>query len=246
MSFAGALLFGRYAFPPNRLGYCGPDDNDALLQQVAAKKPDEGLLELERRFEGAYPYLCLIAQANGIPDPFDSRVVEAYWIGNELLERVEAAPMYESLRDRFSSRMKTSEFGWLASKLELSARPHHNFHVFDVYVRAGLMRNERADIAIETMDSCRISWGRVLEVDGPDVVVERPQLILGAGKLTLSEPRPFRASRQLDGRGFVDGVKQGDMVAIHWNWACDLLDAGALSRLQRATQRSMALANLTI
>jgi hypothetical protein len=246
VSFAGALLFGRYAFPPNRLGYCGPDDNEALLEQVSAKKPDQGLLELERRFEGAYPYLCLIAQANNIPDPFDSRVVEAYWIGNELLEQVEAAPFYESLRARFSARMKSSEFAWLGRKLELSARPHHNFHVFDVYVRAGLMRNERADIAIETMDSCRISWGRVAAVEGAELVVERPQLVLAAGKLTLSETRTFRASRQLNGRGFVDGVHVGDIVSIHWDWACDVLEAGALARLQRATQRSMALANLTI
>lgn len=246
MSFAGALLFGRYAFPPNRLGYCGPDDNQALLEQVSAKRPDQGLVELERRFEGAFPYLCLISQANNIPDPFDSHVVEAYWIGNELLERVEAAPFYESLSQRFRSRMKPSEFGWLANKLELSARPHHNFHVFDVYVRAGLMRNERADIALETMDSCRISWGHVIEIAGVDLVVERPQLVLADGKLTLSAPRSFRVSRQLDGRGFVDDVKLGDMVSIHWSWACDVLDAGALSRLQRATQRSMALANLTI
>jgi hypothetical protein len=246
VSLAGALLFGRYAFPPNRLGYCGPDDNQTLLEQVSERRPDQGLLELERRFEGAYPYLCLIAQANQIPDPFDCRVVEAYWIGNELLERVEAAPFYESLSERFRSRMKPSEFGWLARKLELSARPHHNFHVFDVYVRAGLMRNERADIAVETMDSCRVSWGRVVAVETTDLVVERSQLVLSGGKLTLSEPRAFRASRQLDGHSFVDGVKVGAMVSVHWNWACDVLDAGAISRLQRATQRSLALANLTI
>ncbi len=246
MSFAGALQFGRYAFPPNRLGYCGPDDNQALLEQVAARRPDQGLVELEKKFEGAYPYLCLIAQANEIADPFDSRVVEAYWIGNELLERVEAAPFYESLSQRFRSRMKPSEFGWLARKLELSARPHHNFHVFDVYVRAGLMRNERAEIAVETMDSCRISWGRVTTVEGAELLIERPKLVLTGGKLTLTEPRSFRARRQLDGRGFVEGVRPGDVVSSHWDWACEVLDAGALSRLQQATRRSMALANLTI
>jgi hypothetical protein len=246
VSLAGALLFGRYAFPPNRLGYCGPDDNQALLEQVSESRPDRGLLELERRFEGAYPYLCLIAQANEIPDPFDRRVVDAYWIGNELLDRVEAAPFYESLSSRFRNRMKASDFTWLSRKLELSARPHHNFHVFDVYVRAGLMRNERADIAVETMDSCRISWGRVVAIEGPDLLVERPQLVLADGKLTLSEPRGCRVSRQLEGRGFVDGVNTDDMVSIHWNWACDVLDPDALSRLSRATQRSLALANLTV
>ena len=246
MSSAGALLFGRYAFPPNRLGYCGPDDSQALLEQVSASKPDRGLVELERRFEGAYPYLCLIAHANDIPDPFDSRVVEAYWIGNELLERVGGAPFYASLRERFGDRLKPSEFGWLARKLELSARPHHNFHVFDIYVRAGLMRNERADIALETMDSCRISWGRVAAVEGAELMVDRPQLVVAGGKLALSEPRPFRVSRQLDGHSFVDGVSVGDLVSIHWNWACDVLGPAGLSRLRRATQRSLTLANLTI
>jgi hypothetical protein len=246
VSFAGALLFGRYAFPPNRLGYCGPDDNQALFEQVASKRPDQGLIELERRFEGAYPYLCLIAQANGIPDPFDARVVEAYWIGNDLLASVESGPFYDSLKQRFGNRMKPSEFGWIARKLELAARPHHNFHVFDVYVRAGLMRNEKADIAVETMDSCRISWGRVTAVEGAEILVERPQLALAGGKLTLSEPRAFRASRQVDGQGFIDEVKVGDMVSIHWSWACDVLDASALARLRRVTQRSLALANLSI
>jgi Family of unknown function (DUF6390) len=246
MSLAGALLFGRYAFPPNRLGYCGPDDNQALLEYVAAARPDRGLLELERRFEGAYPYLCLIAQANRIADPFDEQVVEAYWIGNRLLEKVSAKPFYESLDERFRNRMQASEFRWLATKVEMSARPHHNFHVFDVYVRAGLMRNERADIAVETMDACRISWGRVVAVEGAELVVDRPQLVLLEGKLALSKPCTLRVSRQLDGKGFVDGVRVGDLISIHWSWACAVLSQGELARLQRETRFSMELANQTI
>ncbi|MDE3075516.1 MAG: hypothetical protein KGJ86_08810 [Chloroflexota bacterium] len=246
MTVAGALLFGRYAFSPNELGYCGPDDNPALLEYVSSGKAGRGLLELEKKFEGAYPYLCLIARANGIPDPFDGRVVEAYWIGNELLERVAAAPFYESLKERFADRMKTSEFRWLSRKLEMSARPHHNFHVFDVYVRAGLMRDARADIALETMDSCRVSWGRVAAIEGPDMVVQRPQLTLCQSKLALSDPRPFRVSRQRDGKGFVGAARIGDVVSVHWKWACDVLDAGALARLKQATQRCLALANETI
>ena len=30
MSVQGALLFARYAYPPNELGYCGPDGAGAL------------------------------------------------------------------------------------------------------------------------------------------------------------------------------------------------------------------------
>ncbi len=243
---SGALLFGQYAFPPNRLGYCGPDDYQALFEYVAAGTTDAGLLELERRFSGAYPYLRLIAHANHITDPFDHRVVEAYWIGNQYLEQVAASPFYTSLGERFKSRMDTRTFGWLTSKLEHGARPHHNFHVFEVYTRAGLMGDAGANITLETMDSCRISWGRVAMVEGAELVVERPALSLHAGKLTLSPPSPGRVLRQIGGRGFADDARVGDVVSIHWNWACEVLSPVALRRLADNTARYVALANETL
>lgn len=246
MTAPGALLFGRYAFPPNQLGYCGPDDHQALLEYVAERRVDQGLVELERRFEGAYPYLCLIAEANGLADPFDERVVEAYWIGNSLLERVEARPLHDSLSARFAPRMRGQAFRWLATKVEHGARPHHNFHVFDVYMRAGLMNDERARIAVETMDSCRISWGRVEAVDGGTLTVRRQPLVLAGGRLALGPPEPRPVTRQFDGLGFVDAVVPGDHVSLHWSWACDRLDARALTALQRNTERYLGLANLTI
>jgi hypothetical protein len=243
---SGALLFGRYAFPPNRLGYCGPSDHQALFEYVAARRTDQGLMELERRFEGAYPYLKLIAHANGIADPFDRRVVEAYWIGNAYLERVEPSSFYASLGDRFKDRMAGNSFSWLASKLELGAKPHHNFHVFDVYTRAGLMNDAHASIAIETMDACRISWGRVVAADGVELVVERPALSWEHGRLALTAPQDMRVMRQIDGRGFADNAQPGDFISIHWTWACEVLRAPALQRLMGATRRYLALANETL
>lgn len=242
----GALLFGRYAFAPNRLGYCGPEDHPALFGYVSQGATDQGLIELERQFDGAYPYLRLIAQANNIPDPFDYRVVEAYWIGNEYLERVAASPFYESLRQRFSKLMDDRSFYWLTSKLEHSARPHHNFHVFEVYRRKGTLHDNHAAVGLERMDSCRISWGRVAQVDGAELLVERPALELRDGRLVLSEPQPRRVTRQIDGRGFADNAQPGDYVSIHWSWACEKLDATALQRLIANTNRYLAMANTTI
>jgi len=242
----GALMFGRYAFPPNELGYCGPPDHQALLDYVSADAPDKGLVELERRFEGAYPYLVLIAHANGIADPFDERVVDAYWVGNSLLNKVEAGTFRDSLADRFAPRMNAKSFTWLTTKLSNGARPHHNFHVFDVYVRAGLMNDDRAPIALELMDSCRVSWGRVAGVEADELAVERPALALIDGKLGLTEAQVSRVTRQKAGQGFVEGVKVGGWVSIHWNWACDVLDGGARQRLIRATDRCLELANIPI
>lgn len=246
MSVTGALLFGRYAFAPNRLGYCGPDDHQALFEYVSQQSPDKGLVELERRFEGAYPYLQLIAQANNIPDPFDQRVVEAYWIGNRYLEGVKESSFYESLQQRFKKRIDSREFGWLVSKLEQGARPHHNFHVFEVYLRAGLMNDPHAPILLSTMDACRISWGKVVAVEGADLIVARPALSLLNGKLGLNQPQVVQVARQIDGRGFTDKAQPGDYVSVHWNWACDILSPSALQRLTRATCAYLALANQTI
>ena len=52
---SGALLFARYAYPPNALGYCGADQNRTLLEYGDAGASDQGLVELARSFEGAWP-----------------------------------------------------------------------------------------------------------------------------------------------------------------------------------------------
>ena len=77
----GAILFARYAYPPNELGYCGPPDHRALLDYGAERAFDQGLVELARGFAGAWPYLEFIATSTGIGSPLDRRVVEAYWLG---------------------------------------------------------------------------------------------------------------------------------------------------------------------
>ena len=246
MSATGALRFGRYAFPPNRLGYCGPDDHVALLQYVSSGRHDVGLVELERRFEGAYPYLALIAMANGLPDPFDERVVDAYWIGSPLLARVGAAPFHESLRTRFGRRMDRRSFDWLAAKVSGGAVPHHNFHVFDVYTRAGLMNDPAAPVLLETMDACRISWGQVVAVEGEQLLIRRPPLVLEGGRMALAEPRLERVARQHEGLGFVAEAQPGDHVSVHWSWACEVLAERSLARLRATTARCLELANLTI
>jgi hypothetical protein len=52
---AGALLFARYAYPPNALGLCGADSPRTLLEYGNARESDGGLAELARTFDGAWP-----------------------------------------------------------------------------------------------------------------------------------------------------------------------------------------------
>jgi len=89
----GPLMFVRYAYPPNALGYCGPADFAAFREYAVAGVVDRGLVQLAQAFAGAWPYLELIATGCGIGDPLDRRVVEAYWVGNDLQATVEYRPL---------------------------------------------------------------------------------------------------------------------------------------------------------
>jgi hypothetical protein len=242
----GAQLFLRYAFRPNLLGYCGGADNLALLQYGVEGRVDPGLIELESQFEGALPYLQLIARANRIEDPFDRRVVEAYWIGNALLDRVDLGALYRSVEERFKGRAQPKDWRWLATKAPAGARPHHSFHVLEVYPRVGLMRSGAVDHVVETMQQCMIRWGRVESVADADLLAEVPPLVLEGGVLRLGAPRIERVLRSIDRRGFVDGVGPGDWISVHWGWACDSLSEEQHARLERYTRHHLSLCNETL
>lgn len=250
----GPVLFARYAFGPNRLGLCGPEDWRSLLELGAASgatrsqalEIDHGLRDLAAGFEGAYPYLELIASAHAIEDPMDLRVVDAYWIGNALSDGVDPVLMTRSMDARFRAQLLPEAWKWLEGKPEAGARPTHAFHVFDIFPRVGLMRGGAVTDAVGLMDSCRIRWGRVIEVSGESLVVNAVPLGLVDGKLALGEPKVQTVRRWLDGTGFVSDVEAGDVVSLHWDWACEVLSPARLDALQRRTMAQLELANQTI
>jgi len=243
---SGPALFARYAYGPNRLGYCGPDQAQELLAQASGGGEEQVLRGLAAQFEGAYPYLELIARANGIGDPLDAGVVEAYWLGNGLLRAVEPGLLERSLESRFRRRLRGDGWRWLADKPADGALPVHAFHVLDVFPRLGLMRSGSVDRVLETIDSCRVRWGRVLERDGDWLVVSAVPLTMMEGKLVLAPPRIERVRGWLDGVGYLNGVGAGDVVSIHWDWACDTLSPRRLTALQGWTAHELQIANRTI
>lgn len=241
---AGPITFARYAYPPNRLGLCGPHDAPAL-QQAALEGADREIRGLARGFEGAYPYLHLIADANGIADPLDRRVVDAYWLGSEPAARVGRRGLHRDLRDRFRARMSIAEWGWLEVAIAGGSQPSHAFHVLEVFPRTGLLRGDAAPI-LETIDACRIRWGTVLAVDGEQLTVSAPRLELIEGALRIGTARPELISAWRDGAGLLGGVRPGHQVSLHWGWACDRLSPTQLARLIRSTNLAVATANQTI
>jgi hypothetical protein len=239
----GALLFVRYAFPPNELGYCGPSDSQELLGYGTNGVVDRGLGALARQFDGAWPYLELIAGAVGIPDPLDRRVVEAYWVGNSLLDRIGTTAFGNSMEERF--RRRSGQFSMLAEGACAGGVPHHSFHVFGVYPWVGMLGDGRkSDTALTVLDRCRIRWGQVDSVDGDTVLVRSRPLTWDGQALTLGEPVAETVTRSVGGSGFLtDPLAPGDWVSLHWDWVCDRLDARQLANLRRYSRRQLEITN---
>ena len=231
---AGPLLFARYAYPPNALGLCGADSPRTLLQYGDAGVSDGGLAELARTFDGAWPYLELIAGANGLDDPLDARVVQAYWVGNELLDRVRPAALARHVEDRFRGRLgRAGEH--VVTAVAAGAVPHHCFHVFAVYPWLGLLRTGIVDEPLRVLDQCRTTAAVVRSVDVDSAEVLARPLRWDGLRLRLGEPEPRIVRWRDGGLSFVPDLHPGDSVSLHWDFVCDRLKPMAQLALERAT-----------
>jgi hypothetical protein len=239
----GPLLFARYAYPPNALGLCGADRPRELLEYGDAHTSDPGLAETARTFDGAWPYLTLIAGANGIADPLDERVVEAYWVGNELLGQVAPGDLARHIDDRFHGRLGRAQ-ETVYDTVAAGAVPHHCFHVFAVYPWLGLMRTGIVDEPLRVLDQCRTTPASVQSVgdDGTVAVLARP-LLWSDGALALGEPSTRTVRWQTDGLAFVTKPTPGDHVSLHWDFVCDLLSPRSARALLAANQRAIHAVN---
>ncbi|MGB9111178.1 MAG: DUF6390 family protein, partial [Acidimicrobiales bacterium] len=233
----GAVLFARYAYPPNALGYCGPSDSLSLAGALRERDVAD-LSLLAREFDGAWPYLKLIAGCNGIADPLDLRVVEAYWVGNDLLHRVPKQAMLSSLDERFARRAGPT-FPNVANAVPLGGVPHHSFHVFAVYPWLGLLRAGRQGPALDVLDQCRVRWGRVVSVDSDTAVVSTSTLAFSDSRLVLAEEHEVRARRLARQEGNDPDLRAGDLVSLHWDWICQTLSPARARRLQGYTRENL-------
>ena len=239
----GPVVFARYAFPPNSHGFCGPGDPAAFFEYGVAGADDRGLRAMSQQFSGAWPYLELIASATGLDDPLDRRVVEAYWVGSPRLDHVDTRAVGGSMEERFRV-MTGPKFPILAQSVLAGGVPHHSFAVFCIYPWTGLLSDGRkAEQALTVLDRCRIRWGKVVAVQGDQVVVEFRPLTWDGKQLDLGETETETAVRSLDGVSMIADLEPGDWVSLHWEWVCDRLTERQVGFLRSFTQRHLRIVN---
>ncbi len=245
MKSDGVLFHAKHAFMPNSLGYCGPDEKGQIQRELEGNRSDEELVQTLQKFEAAYPFLKLIAKSSG-REVFDYSVPEAYWIGNGLLDRVPVSDFYSfshhEIRGRDPEKVRE-----VFRRLDGVAPPHHTFYVMSTYATSAVpdgpnITNQAKRKLAEVVDNCRISWGTVRKVGKDELQVEVRRVDFDDGGLSLARPAVKRVRYNPEVRPF-GTVRAGDVVSIHWNYACDVLTPRQARNIARYTDTDIRLTN---
>jgi len=245
MKADGVLFHAKHAFMPNSLGYCGPDEKGQIQRDLEGDRSDEELVQTLQKFEAAYPFLKLIAKSAG-RQVFDYSVPEAYWIGNRLLDQVPVSDFYSFSHHEIRGR-DPKKVQQVFRRLDGTAPPHHTFYVMSTYATAVVpdgpnVTNEARRKIAGVVDDCRISWGTVRKVRKGELQVEVRRVSLDDGGLSLTRPAVKSVRYNPEVKPF-GAVRAGDVVSIHWNYACDVLTQRQAKNIARYTDADIRLVN---
>lgn len=237
----GERLFARYAHAPNALGYCGPAAARALQQVACGGGDDVNVKRLAKQFSGAWPYQQLIGELAGAKT-LSERVGRAYWTGNELTDSVDRGRLGELLLERFGSQAG-HYWSHLTDDLLAEVTPTHVFHVLGVYPWSRLLPTGLPE-PLQVLDSCRVRAGGVVDVRGDRLVVRTDTLTWDGRELGLAPVAEESVGYRTDDGDFLAGTPaRGDLVALHWGFACDRLTAADAAALRAGTETQLRLTN---
>jgi hypothetical protein len=236
----GVQLGARFSIATNRLQYCGPAEAAPLLYQAITS--ETGHAEAARAlagFEALMPYLEFIADKTGRP-PFDAEVVEAYWIGNALLDAFEREDFLRLLRALTLRGLPRSAAQRLADHLPSRPLPHHLFHV--AFVGVGMVTGH-VPTTLANMESCRPAWAEVLEAKEGRLRLRGPVLAFQGNELGWGPDQ--ERSLPYDPK-VLPGIQPGDSVTVHWGWPALKLSSTQRETLEKYSQRSLEQANESV
>ncbi len=235
-SIAGLKIAARFGFRPHYLGLCGPKQarQQKLLQKFLQGEVSTRKMEaVFRKFLGAYSYYKVIARSNKIKNPFDKRVVSAYWIGNELLDKVKTEDLRKMIAREFvGPDLLPKEIALKkAGAVPVGSKPHHSFHVLVIGSVTGSVDFKNTKLK----DLCRIGWGRVKRVKAKSCLVEYQPLV-GEKKIKLG--KSVKKEIIWD-KNLVPKVKIGDWLAFHWDYSAQILTQKDVKNLRKYTLNTL-------
>lgn len=219
-----------YSLRPHELGYCGPCDKDVSQKKLkdymmGADVPEAEVRKLLDEFKGAVSYYKLIAEKNKIADYYDEKVIEAYWLGNELLDKIKVEDIVAMARREFvGPKLLTKEkMEEKINRFPQAGVAHHTFHIFFIGAVTG-----RVKLTGDTRDKCRPAWGRVLETDEKQNKVKV--------KTKNFFPKETETEMEINwDKIFVPELSVGDLVSFHWGRVSEKITEKEMENLKKYT-----------
>lgn len=239
-SIPGLKIAARFGFRPHYLGLCGPKGarQQKLLQKFLQGKISAAKMRpVFRGFLGAYPYYKLIARSNKIKNPFDERVVSAYWIGNELLDKVKTVDLRQMIAKEFSGPglLPKKIAAEKAGAVPRGSKPHHSFHVLVIGSVTGSIDFKNTKLK----DLCRIGWGIVKKIKTKSCLVEYQSLVR---ERRIKLGKPIKKEIIWD-KTLTPKVKIGDWLAFHWDYLAQVLTKKDVKNLRKHTLNTLNTLN---
>lgn len=218
LEFAGEQLASLYSFGCLELKQLRQTGAEELIFNFINNPEKKQIPFVKTILEKLEPfvYYRLIGKMNDINNPFDFKVVKAYWLGNDLLRPIK--------REDFENILSNQQVKLLDL---INAKLHHNFTALWV-----LKKTKK--IPIEKIDECIIKPGRVIEVKEESILVETKKLSLKEEKIC---PQDFKQEISSE---FLKGcVSINDWVSIHFGIARQKISQEAAENLYKITEEAI-------
>ena len=216
--------------------YCGSKEANAHFTGYIASQSEENRQKAETAFpsfESLWPYLNLIAKANSL-EPLDGQVIEAYWLGNSLLEKVGMDDLKKVILTDFTKPglLPKSIAKKKTDGIPEGIMPCHSFHVLYINFITG-----KVEPLLKNLDNCLVHWGAVIAEEKGKLFLESQELVSENGKFGL-----VPSVRQVD-MGFASEADIGYTVSFHWNHGIELLSEKQAKNLEKYTLLNLEKVN---
>lgn len=227
-------LESRFSLPPNSLGYCGKKTAAFKFKACIINGKCDGVKKEVEKFIVLHPYLELLSKISGL-NKFSSKIIEGYWIGNDLLKK--AKPKDYLLLLKYFQKQGVPDFfvEELKDKQPKNFIPNHLFQVLHI----GVGRASGAvPFNLKTINNCMIRWGKIQSIAKNNAIVKLNSLTAknkNSYKLKLiNESVPFD-------KKIVPSLKKEDVVAVHWNMVVKILSENEIENLKYWTKEVIKL-----
>lgn len=222
-------LASRFSLPPNSLGYCGKNSAPEKFKACILGGDCDGVEGEISKFIVLYPYLKTLAKITRL-SAFSYKVIEGYWIGNDILKTANPEDYKILLRNFLEQGVPDFFVDELKERKPVVFIPNHLFQVLFI----GVGRASGAvPFNLESINNCMIRWGRVEKIDNKFLYVNLNSLKKTGNYYTFFKKRgrfPYR-------NDFLPGLKLGDFIAVHWKQVVKKLTKEEVKKLEYWTKR---------